>query len=409
MEKEIKSENKIKANVETDFCAQYSNGITLVALIITIIILIILAGVSLNVALGENGIFRKSKNAVDIYQDSAKNEERKLDKALGDIEILEGKCYLPEGFEHTEGSINTGLVISNKETEDEFVWIPVEMPVVNSEEELEKEIKNGKYPMAVKIEGKDKNGRDNYTAKTYRFRYDDATNDKVVTELQTASYYKEPDIVSQYDGTDSDNVGITKELMQEEYNKMIESVIKNNGFYIGRYESGDLSKEKAVTKRGNTDLTGKTWYKMYEAQKDIYGDELNIKTNMIWGSQWSQVMIWMKNIQNKTLVENNFYVLDSRNMGNYLNSTFKYIDAEGKEVKKENGEQRKIPTGSTEISKVKNIYDMAGNVYEWTMEVVNTDCRITRGGSYRTDDPKQTIVNKDGRFYPYGSERKYWF
>lgn len=65
--------------------AQCSNGITLVALIITIIILIILAGVSLSIALGENGIFKKSKQAVDTYQASAKREQDELDKLYEEL------------------------------------------------------------------------------------------------------------------------------------------------------------------------------------------------------------------------------------------------------------------------------------------------------------------------------------
>ena len=59
--------------------AQEPAAITLVALVITVIILIILAGVSLNLALGENGIFTKSKEAVDKYKDSAQKEQNEMD------------------------------------------------------------------------------------------------------------------------------------------------------------------------------------------------------------------------------------------------------------------------------------------------------------------------------------------
>ncbi len=59
--------------------AQEPAAITLVALVITVIILIILAGVSLNLALGENGIFTKSKQAVDKYKDSAQKEQNEMD------------------------------------------------------------------------------------------------------------------------------------------------------------------------------------------------------------------------------------------------------------------------------------------------------------------------------------------
>ena len=49
-------------------------GITLIALVVTIIILLILAGVTLNLALGEGGIFARAKNTVDRYQAAQANE-----------------------------------------------------------------------------------------------------------------------------------------------------------------------------------------------------------------------------------------------------------------------------------------------------------------------------------------------
>ena len=53
-------------------------GITLVALVVTIIILLILAGVTLSLALGEGGIFDKAKNAADRYSDASKNETQQM-------------------------------------------------------------------------------------------------------------------------------------------------------------------------------------------------------------------------------------------------------------------------------------------------------------------------------------------
>ena len=66
------------------------NGITLVALVITVIILIILAGVSLNLALGENGIFVKSKEAVDKYKDEAQKEQNTLENMYKDMQTETG-------------------------------------------------------------------------------------------------------------------------------------------------------------------------------------------------------------------------------------------------------------------------------------------------------------------------------
>ena len=66
------------------------NAITLVALVITVIILIILAGVSLNLALGQNGIFVKSKEAVNKYKDSAQKEQNEMDNLYNTLKTLDG-------------------------------------------------------------------------------------------------------------------------------------------------------------------------------------------------------------------------------------------------------------------------------------------------------------------------------
>ncbi len=63
-------------------------GITLVALVVTIVIMLILAGVTINIALGENGLFKQSKKAVDKYKEAQEQEDstlRELDDILGEI------------------------------------------------------------------------------------------------------------------------------------------------------------------------------------------------------------------------------------------------------------------------------------------------------------------------------------
>ena len=62
-----------------------------------------------------------------------------------------------------------------------------------------------------------------------------------------------------------------------------------------------------------------TWYKMY-AQHRIYsklalGSTTTIISSMIWGSQWDQIMLWMKNVKNEG--QNSYYVVNSVGMGNF--------------------------------------------------------------------------------------------
>ena len=74
---------------------------------------------------------------------------------------------------------------------------------------------------------------------------------------------------------------------------MINSVEKYGGFYIGRYETGDLSKEQVVVQKGNTDISSQTWYAMYEKSKTLSDNNNNIETGMIWGNQWDRTLMWL--------------------------------------------------------------------------------------------------------------------
>ena len=78
--------------------------------------------------------------------------------------------------------------------------------------------------------------------------------------------------------------------------------------------------------------------------------------------------------------ENN--VNDSIKWGNYSSSELNYTDINGNSHIKKNGEVRLLKAGSSEQTKAKNIYDVAGNAYEWTKEATGNGVRIVRGGSY---------------------------
>jgi len=97
-------------------------GITLIALVVTIVVLLILAGVSLSLVLGENGLINKSKEARDKYAEATKNEQSELNKVDEWIEEniggdpgggTVGDVTIPEGYYYVGGTKDSGIVISD--------------------------------------------------------------------------------------------------------------------------------------------------------------------------------------------------------------------------------------------------------------------------------------------------------
>ena len=75
---------------------------------------------------------------------------------------------------------------------------------------------------------------------------------------------------------------------------------------------------------------------------------------------------------------------DSKDWGNYYDANFYYIPSVSETpdatAEKEINTSTKIPAGSAEYTKVNNIYDLAGNVFDWTLEAYSTGNRVRRGG-----------------------------
>ena len=189
-----------------------------------------------------------------------------------------------------------------------------------------------------------------------------------------------------FDGKTTDEV-LFKELEQSYY-ETIKSIKEYGGFFIGRYETGGIS-GNAVVRKMNTDLGSQTWYTIYEKIKSLKGTNEHIETQMIWGSLWDEVLMWFiesgATISDGTTLNYSLISTDSTSWGNYLNSEFNYIskDSQIPEVteEKEKYVSQTVPTGSSDYSKINNIYDFAGNVYEYTLES-NDRSRTFRGGIY---------------------------
>ena len=270
---------------------------------------------------------------------------------------------IPEGFKvseiKSEQTIETGLVVIAPD-DSEFVWVPVPENELNL--------------FAEQDGTSDESGNPNMRGKLWEFTKDGVNTGTEIPYSSTG--YREPDIVADYDNDINNlntingilninlqNATDLKNLMQKEYNDIYNSVKEYHGFYIGRYETGDLSKDKVVSKKGNEDIGNQTWYTMYAKEKK-YATQLSgtsVKSNMIYGSQWDATMRWFAKSSN------NFVKTYPVNAQNSINANF-------------SGERKS--TGS--VGTVNNVYDMAGNIDEWTAESNSANSRIFRAGSYLT-------------------------
>ena len=149
------------------------------------------------------------------------------------------------------------------------------------------------------------------------------------------------------------------------------SINKYKGFYVGRYET-TINNGTIGSQKGATVLTANTklpndkyyrWYGLYKAQKDLYGNNSKVFSSMITSKEWNTIMTFTG------------YGNTARAKDTY---TYSWVpDLSGSAYK---------GTADT-YDLTKNIYDLAGNVVEWTLTSRGTDCRVLRGGEfyYRND------------------------
>lgn len=322
-------------------------------------------------------------------------------------------------------------------TYDQFVWVPVDRNnvVLDLSEDystldeagirakVQEQINAGKYPMAIKTDAT------NYIGVLYQFTEETngvvvAPNSNWMPKSSTKYSFREPSALMEGTRGDisnnltqingilgtkyADAFSFGKEL-QNQYNVMVEKVKNAGGFWIGRYETSNMDTNQVASKKGTTSgiSTGITWYGMY-ANQSLYSKNilknLNSKTtktsSMIWGSQYDQIMIWMKNVENdKETTRGKYYVTNGVVKGNYGKITIN-----GNEIKDGNDNTTSpAETGSKDEYRIKNIYDLAGNVWEWTLEASGNNIRTVRGGGY---DIEYTVYSRpDARSFTYPNTR----
>ena len=284
--------------------------------------------------------------------------------------VITGQVPIPDSATYEEGTVDTGVVIKYKNSE--FVWVPVPNAIYNSSKygNLPKSSATGSLtntnydytPMAINIgttaEPVYKGLLYGYNATKGAFlKYSSASPFQGST-----SENREPAYLSGTSYDDNATYGglFTDTDLQTSYNTMIQSVAKYGGFFIGRYETSyngtQVASVSGVNPMSAETTSGDKWYGMYQKQKNFTTSTDKMQSEMIWGSQYDAMLNWAMKGADKAKVT-------AKSNGNHSGSV--------------------VTCGNSTYSadKINNIYDLEGNLFEWTQEAYDTNSRTNRGSS----------------------------
>ena len=461
-------------------------GITLIALVVTVVVLIILAGVSINAVLGDNGIIKKANQAASVTKEAEVKEA--INRTIlefyltNDYETLEDflKAKAEDGSidsvtKNTDGTLTVkkgeySVTVENKtnssggsssggstggETQTPEITIGEAKVVANSDgtgsaitdvasvylgntlyitfshsitggtTTVDKTIPyavtaNGTYTFTVTgtVNGKSYTKNVSVTVNQFKTAKDYVAANVEVTypdgKVWIPEGFKVADdsastvqggvVIEDKDGNqfvwvpvatlaDYKRTWYTGDGTLSNYSEALPedektSVERYKGFYIGRYEAGDKENTEAKTLRSSNDVTKTVTIKANQAPYNYVTrtqakslaegfatkQGYKAKTKLVSSYAWDTTIAFMQKV-------NSDYGSSSEE-GNYKDTTFSYTDITGARQTKAKNSNVLVPTGQT--TPVCNIYDMGGNVFEWTTESCsNTDYPYAlRGGYY---------------------------
>ena len=370
---------------------KFNQGITLVALVVTIVVLLILSSVSLNLVLGDNGIIVKAKEAAETT--AAAQEKEAMERNLLEKELENSLATptpkpqptdgvkIPAGFYYVGGTKTSGIVISDNVNDkdkyknkavvgtdllgNQYVWIPCTTDNTSSE------LQYTRTEWGVEVDGDD-NSR--------------AIKDELTLTDASVTY-------SDADTANGINADVSKEIVAQIKAEKA-SVAQYGGYYIGRYEVGRNS-DTAVVKYNQTPYASITWSTAYGlAKKIITNSEVN--SYLCSSYAWDTAVNF---IQNNSTAKNYATSIEGFN-GNWNPQAVK--DPSGNVIKPA-GTSQQLNTGLT--TQFCNIFDMGGNEAEFTTELNpgTSETVVLRGGydhgspaGYRWDDSSGAAYIGDG-------------
>ena len=383
-------------------------GITLIALVISIIVLLILAGVTIAALSGDNGILTRAKDAKEKTEQAQKEEE----KTLSDIENILGVYkfknlniedtnpaeVVPENSTVLEDDANNGIVIKDSNN-NEWVWIEVPKTKVFA-------------GLTINITGTLTN--QNYTdIKNKLIAYAGVYRNGSVSQTRsdwTDEYYS--------------GCGMTSNEYTAAYKKMLKSIYAYGGFWIGRYEAGieGTTKETTNARTGESsrisigtspkaisqkDAIPYNWVYCSEAQalaKEMTPNS-NYTSSLMFGIQWDLVCKYLEVKGKLAIADINS---NSTSWGNYSNVGRTISSDKAKQTTNSGSTWTAITgtkpvssvlltTGASEETNKMNIYDFAGNEWEWTLEHVTLNSSspcVNRGGGYNYSGSDYPVSNR---------------
>lgn len=352
---------------------KFNQGITLVALVVTIVVLLILSSVSLNLVLGDNGIIVKAKEAAETTAAAQEKEamernllEKELENSLSTpaVEPTDG-VKIPTGFYYVGGTKASGIVISDNKNDknkyrnqkvvgtdllgNQYVWIPCTTDSTSSK------LQYARTEWGVEVDGND-NSR--------------AIKDELTLTDASVTY-------SDADTANGINADVSKEIVAQIKAEKA-SVAQYGGYYIGRYEVGKNG-DTAVVKYNQTPYAEITWSTAYGlAKKIITNSEVN--SYLCSSYAWDTAVNF---IQNNSTAKNYATSIEGFN-GNWNPQAVK--DPSGNVIKPA-GTSQQLNTGLT--TQFCNIFDMGGNEAEFTTELNpgTSETVVLRGGNYNNNNP----------------------
>ena len=464
-------------------------GITLIALVVTVVVLIILAGVSINAVLGDNGIIKKANQAASVTKEAevkeainrtilefyltddyetledflkAKAEDGSIDSvtknADGTLTVKKGEYSVtvenktnssggsgsggstggetqtPEitvsGIKVVADNTGTGSAITEADSVylGNTLYITFSHSITGGTTVVDKIIpyavtKNGTYTFTVTgtVNGKSYTKNVSVTVNQFKDVYEYMqTNTKVTYSdgdvwvpeefkiaKDSASTVQGGVVIEDKEGNqfvwvpvatiaDYKRTWYTGWYSFSDYLEALPedektSVERYKGFYIGRYEAGDKESTVAKTLRSSNDVTKTVTIKANQAPYNYVRRTQAVslaegfatkqgykaKTKLVSSYAWDTTIAFLQKV-------NSDYGSSSEE-GNYYDTTFSYTDITGATKTKASDSEVLVPTGQT--TPVCNIYDMGGNVWEWTTESfsdTDTPCAF-RGGRYSGD------------------------